>query len=218
MKKNAKHVVVIVAGWLGFMASSESAPPDAASVALRDTQDSSFLREDLRSVIEQVASYRGGLKAMATDDKLGPRAKAAEAKIDALLSRSERLALNNRLSEALSVANEANRLIVDTIVRLRSGETVVVSLTFDSPMEEYAYEQLRFKSNEMMVVMNIDEGRAADPLKRKLVEDYVSEGRHLRVQAEKSAQIGKYPEAVSSMEAASGKLIKAMQSMGVPVF
>lgn len=218
MKKYTRHAVVIVAGWLGFMASAEAASPDAANIVPRDTRDSSFLREDLRSVIEQVASYRGGLKAMMSDEKLGPQAKAAEAKIDALLNRSERLALSNRLSEALSVANEANRVIVDTIVRLRSGETVVVSLSFDSPMEEYAYEQLRFESNEMMVVMNIDEGRAADPRRRKLVEDYVAEGRRLRVQAEKSAQIGKYAEAVKSMESASGKLIKAMQFMGVPVF
>lgn len=218
MKKNTAHAIVIIAGWIGFMASADAAPPDAISIAPRDSRDASFLREDLRSVIEQVASYRGGLKAMTSDDKLGARAKAAEAKIDALLNRSERLALTNRLSEALSVANEANRLIVDTIVKLRSGETVVVSLTFDSPMEEYAYEQRRFESNEVMVAMNVEEGRAVDPLKRKAVEDYLNDGRRLRVQAEKNAQIGKYAEAVRSMEAASGKLIKAMQAMGIAVF
>lgn len=201
------------------MASTEAAPGEAVgNVASESRADASLVREELHSVIAQVASYRGGLKAMMADVKLGPRAKEAEAKIDILVKRSEQLAANDRLTEALSVANEANRLIVEAIVRLRSGDTVVVSLTFDSPMEEYAYEQRRFESNEVMVAMNIDEGRAVEPPKRKVVDDHLGEGRRLRAQAEKSAQIGKYPEAVRAMEAASGKLIKALQAMGVPVF
>lgn len=219
MNKNTRQAVAIVAGWFGLMASAGAAPPDAGGMIARESRDdAAFLRDELHAAIEQVASYRGGLKAMMVDEKLGPRAKAADARIDALLKRAERLAVTNHLSEALSLANEASRLIVETIVKLRSGETVVVSLTFESPMEEYAYEQRRFESNEVMVEMNIAEGRASEPASRKVVDEHVNEGRRLRVQAEKSAQTGKYAEAVRSMEAASGKLIKAMQAMGIPVF
>jgi len=221
MKRSIRHVVMIAFGWLGVMAPVEAAPPLASEGSSKESQDvvsNAFLRDQLRSVIEQVVSYRGALKALTSDAKLGTQAKAAEAKVAALVSHSEKLAASNRLPEAISVAEEANRLVVETIAKLRSGETVVVSLSFDSPMDEFAYEQRRFESNEVMVGMLLDEGRASDPQQRKLIEGLNSEGRRLREQAEQNARIGKYAEAVRSMEAANAQMVKAMQNMGVPVF
>ena len=83
--------------------------------------------------------------------------------------------------------------------------------------ELFEYEKKRFGSNEVMVEMMIGEGRAVGD-KRRLVDTFVGEGRKLRDQADTQAVAGQYAEAVTSMEKASAQLIRALQSMGVPVF
>lgn len=221
MNKKIGCIVLAVAGWVGLVMPAVAAPPEISPSGIRESQDAvanTFLLDQLRSEIEQVISYREAFKSLISDPKLGPQAKAVEGKVAALVAHSERLAASSRLAEAISAAGEAKRLVVDSIVKLRSGETVVVSLSFDNPMQEYTYEQRRFASNEAMVRMMEEEGRASDPRQRKIVDGFSSEGRRLRQLAEKNAGIGKYAEAVCAMEAASAELTKALQVMGVPVF
>lgn len=221
MNKKIGRIAIASAGWICLVMPVDAAPTEISGSVSGESQDAvgnAYLREQLRSEIELVVSYRNAFKSLTSDPSLGPRARAAEAKVAALVAHSERLAASSRLAEAISVAEEANRLVVESIVRLRNGETVVVSLSFDNPMQEYAYEQRRFKSNEVMVLMMVDEGRASDPRQRKIVDEFSNEGHRLHQLAEKDAGIGKYAEAVRSMEAASVELTKALQAMGVPIF
>lgn len=221
MNKKIRRIVMVAAGWICLVMQADAAPPEISASPPSESQDAvanAFLRDQLRSEIEQVLSYRDALKSLTSDPILGPKATAAEAKVAALVAHSKRLAAASRLAEAKSVAEEANRFVVESIVKLRSGETVVVSLSFDNPMQEYAYEQRRFESNEVMVLLMVEEGRASDPRQKNIVDRFSSEGRRLRQLAEKDAGMGKFAEAVRSMEAASTELTKALQAMGVPVF
>lgn len=221
MNKKICRIVMTAAGWICVSMPLSAAPPDISARAARESPDAvanTFLRDQLRSEIEQVVSYRDALKSLTSDPRLGSQARAAEASVAALVGHAERLAALSRLAEAISVAEEAKRLIIESIVKLRSGETVVVSLSFDNPMQEYAYEQRRYESNEAMVLMMVEEGRASDPRQRKVVDGFSREGRRLLQLAEKDAAMGKFAEAVLSLEAASVQLTKALQAMGVPVF
>lgn len=112
---------------------------------------------------------------------------------------------------------DAYKIAVQELSRLRAGQEVVLSLNFETPAEEYAYEQKRFGSNQIMVDMMIGEGRAEGG-KRQLVDRFVGEGRRLKLEAEGQADVGKYSEAVALMEEATKQLNRALQSMGVPVF
>jgi len=177
----------------------------------------SALRKSLADLGEQVATYRLSIVELTRDAKAGAAAKALLDRIDILSAEAKQLAAGGRLGEANKKLADAYKLAVEEISRLRAGQEVVLALKFDTPADEYAYEQKRFASSEIMVEMMIGEGRAEGD-QRRLVDGFVGEGRRMKTQAESHAQGGRYREAVAAMEKASTQLNRALQSMGVPVF
>lgn len=174
-------------------------------------------RKSLADMAEQVATYRASLVDLARDGKLANEAQQLLRQVDALSSESKQLADGGRLGDANKKLASAYKLMVEEISKLRAGQEVVMSLKFDTPAEEFAYEQKRFGSNLIMIDMMIAEGRA-EGQKRKLVDDYVAEGNKLKGQAEAEAGAQRHKEAVTLMEKASTQLNRALQSMGIPVF
>lgn len=213
MRKKIRRQLATLACLFGLFA-----PLPAAVGQTDDVVSNAFVRDQIRNVIDQVKAYRGALKALTQDAKFLVQAKTAETKIEALLQRVDKLTRENRLKEALGVAEEANRLIVDAIVRMRSGETVVVSLSFDSPAQEFAYEKRRFESSEVMIGMAIEDGRNITANARGNVDRLLAEARQQRDFGEREAAAGKYAEAVRTLEEANRRMTRALQELGVPVF
>lgn len=213
MSNKIRQQLVALACLLGLLV-----PLPAAVGQTDDAVSNAFVRDQIRSVIDQVKAYRGALQALTQEAKFVVQAKAAETKIETLLRRGDKLTTENRLQEALSVAEEANRLIVDAIVRMRSGETVVVSLSFDSPAQEFAYEKRRFESSEVMIGMAIEDGRNVAPNARGNVDRLLTEARQQRDLGEREAAAGRYAAAVHTLEEANRRLTRALQELGVPVF
>lgn len=174
-------------------------------------------RKSLQDLGDQVGMYRGSIDELARDPERGARAKALLGRVDGLTAESKQLAEAGRLGEAGKKMAEAYKIAVEELSRLRAGQEVLLSLKFDTPADEYAYEKKRFASNEIMVDMMVAEGRAAGD-KRHLVDGFVEEGRRLGSLAEEQARTGRHAEAVKLMEQASAQLVRALQSMGVPVF
>lgn len=202
---------------LGFATPLQAANEIPSGVS-DDVVANAFLRDQIRSVMEQVRSYSGGLKSLTQDPKHLVQAKAAESKIEGLLRRAGKLVAENRMKEALAAADEANRLVVESIVKMRSGETVVVSLSFDSPAQEFAYEKRRFESSEVMVSMALDDGRSVGPEARKNLDAMLAEARSQSSAGTREAGAGKYSEAVRTLEGANRKMTRVLQELGVPVF
>lgn len=174
-------------------------------------------RKSLADMAEQVATYRAAVVDLTRDNKVAAEARQLLLQIDALSSESTQLADAGRLGDANKKRAAAYKLAVEEITRLRAGQEVILSLKFETPADEYAYEQKRFGSNLTLVDMMIAEGRA-EGQKRKLVDDLVTEGHKLKGLAETEAHSGRHKEAVALMEKATVQLNRALQSMGVPVF
>ena len=194
----------------------------SASAASRRLSSSATLsesaqRKSLQDLADQLAGYRASLVDLRKDPKIGAEASRLLEQIDALKAESDRLAGAGQLGDANKKMAEAYKLAVEEIARLRAGQEVVLSLKFDTPADEYAYEQKRFASNEILVDMMIGQGRA-DGDRRKLVDSFLGEGRRLKTEAEALASGGKHADAVTVMEKAVGQLNRALQTMGVPVF
>lgn len=213
MSKIIRQHLVILACLFGSIALLPKAVGQTG-----DAVSNAFVRDQIRSAIDQVKAYRGALRSLTQEEKFLVQAKAAETKIEALLRRVDKLITENRLPEALSAAEEANRLIVDAIVRMRSGDTVVVSLSFDSPAQEFAYEKRRFESSEVMVAMVSEDGRAVAANTRRNVEALLGEARQQRDLGEREAAAGRHAEAVRTLENANRQMIRVLQELGVPVF
>jgi hypothetical protein len=194
----------------------------AVTSATRRLQSSSALSESAQRKTydeqsEQVATYRGSAADLIRDPKAGEAARALLARIDTLMAEAKQLAAGGRLGEANRKLAETYKLATEEIARLRQGQEVVMSLKFDSPADEYAYEQKRYGSNEIMVEMMINEGKAEGE-RRKLVDGFVNEGRRLKREAEQRADAAQYKEALGHMEKANEQMKRALQVLGVPVF
>ena len=174
-------------------------------------------RKNLQDLGDQVGMYRNSIEELSRDAQKGAAAKALLGRVDGLTAESRQLVEAGRIGEAGKKMAEAYKLAVEELSRLRAGQEVLLSLKFDTPADEFAYEKKRFASNEIMVDMMVAEGRAAGD-KRRLVDGFVEEGRRLGTQADEQAKAGRHAEAVKLMEQASAQLIRALQSMGVPVF
>lgn len=174
-------------------------------------------RKSLADMAEQVATYRASVVDLTRDVKVAAEAQRLLRQIDALSSESKQLADAGRLGDANKKLASAYKLTVEEITKLRAGQEVVLSLKFDTPAAEYAYEQKRFSSTQTMVDMMIAEGRA-EGQKRVLVDSFVTEGHKLKGLAEVEANAQRHKEAVTMMEKATSQLNRALQSMGVPVF
>lgn len=174
-------------------------------------------RKSLADLADQVATYRVAIVDLTRDNKLAVEARQLLLRLDALSSESQQLAEAGRLGDANKKLSAAYRLSLEEITRMRAGQEIVMSLKFETPADEYAYEQKRFSSNLSMVDMLIVEGRA-EGQKRPLVDGFVMEGNKLKSQADMEAIGGRYKDAVTLMEKATGQFNRALQSMGVPVF
>ena len=170
-----------------------------------------------KEMTEQVATYRVAMADLAKDSKLGKEAQSVLQRMDAMADEANKLSQAGRLGDANKKMAEAYKLAVEELSKLRAGQEVVMSLKFASPVEEYAYEQKRFKSNEILVGMMIGEGRAEGD-KRKLVDGFLEAAAKLKDEAETHARANNHKEAVATMEKAYAQLNRALQSMGVPAF
>lgn len=192
-----------------------------AMVSRRISADSalseSAQRKNYDELSEQVATYRASVAELVRDPKTGSAAQKLLGQIDQAVTEAARLGGGGQLGEANKKLAEAYKLAVSELSRIRAGQEVVMSLKFDTPADEYAYEQKRFKSHEIMVNMLIAEGKAEGESK-KLVDGLVGEGRRLMQQAAQNAEAGRYKEAVVLMEQATKQAVRALQAMGVPVF
>lgn len=165
-------------------------------------------------LLEQVATYRAALQDV--DGPAAGEARAATAHIDVLREEAAALADGRRPDEAGRKLAAAYRHAVETLSRLRAGQTVVLSLDFATPADEYDYECRRFDSSELLVGIMLAEGRAGD--RRALVDGFLREGRRLRSVAAARAGDGDHRSAISAMEQAAAELSRALQAMGAPAF
>lgn len=170
-----------------------------------------------QNLVEQVATYRASVSELLKDAKMAAAAKGLMARIDAHMGEARKQEAAGRLGDANRILSDAYKLAVGELSRMRAGQEVVMSLNFETPADEYAYEQRRFESSELMVGMMVAEGRAAGD-KQAMVEGFSAEGRRLKSEAAGLAAGGRHREAIGVMEKASGQMNRALQAMGVPVF
>lgn len=177
----------------------------------------SVQKQRLQDMSEQVAAYRQALVDLTKTPASGAGAQTALQRVDAIADEARRLAAAGRLGDANRKMADSYKLAVEEISRLRAGEVVTLSLKFNSPAEEYAYEQKRFQSNEILVNMMIADGRAEGD-KRRLVDGFIQEAGRFKADAISQTINNNYKEAVSLMEKGFGQLNRALQVMGVPAF
>lgn len=172
-------------------------------------------RQAFKNLTEQVATFRAALDDLAKQGNAD--ARVVVARIDALATEARHAAIAGQWPDANRKLTTAYQHAIESLSKLRAGQTVTLSLKFDTPAEEFDYERKRFQSTELLVGMMLADGRAAGE-RRNLVDTYLRDGRRLHGTAADQAGAADYKGAVATMESAIGHLNRALQLMGVPVF
>lgn len=187
----------------------------SAGLPLRRSDEA--LREEIAALSEQTESYRASLADLLRKAEASAEVAQANQQLQAAISVAQGLAQAGRLEEAKRNWATAYQLAVAAIGRFRAGETVVLSLNFASPAEEYAYEERRFQSHATLVRLNLAD-RDPEPAQRAMIESMDLEARNKRQLAANEATLGRHRDAVTLMEEANGRLVRALQALGLAVF
>lgn len=175
------------------------------------------LRRQFQEYSNQIESYRRALEEMASSGQATTQAKQSLTRLDVLTNEGRKLFDSGKLGEANKRLADAYKLAVEDIARLRDGQEVVLRLHFNSPREEFVYEQKRYHSNEILVGMLAREDRLSGE-SRTQVDAYTKVALDHKESATGKAIANDYPAAIKEMEKANHQLNRALQLMGVPVF
>lgn len=101
------------------------------------------------------------------------------------------------------------------IEHLRGGDTLVRSLNFASKEEEYRYEIDRNDTHRMLVDILLKDKMQGDSNVTSTVTKFLARAAELRAQAERQAAAGDHAGAVSTLEASTREIVRAIRSAGV---
>lgn len=132
--------------------------------------------------------------------------------VTALLNSAEDYAASNNYGQALKTVKQAYKLITASIEQLRGGETLVRTLHFETPEEEYHYELDRNDTYKMLIHMLVEDKKTMNVTER--VQQFLDEANALRKLGEKQAKNGAFGEAIKSLEQSTRNLIFAMRNAG----
>ena len=132
----------------------------------------------------------------------------------ALISRADKLLQQGKNVEARIEIDKAYQLLKVTIESIRSGQTLVRSLQFESKEEEYLYEIDRYDTYRMLIGLLVDGQSKSEAMKSK-ISDFVAQAGLLRTQAEEYAAQDAHEQAIELLEQSTRQLVRAIRSAGI---
>ncbi len=139
-----------------------------------------------------------------------------QSQVDALLGKASRADKSGDGRAANSALNQVKVMVVNALTKIRSNETVVYGLEFQTPADEYRYEGDRYKEYFNLTEKMLKQTGVDGP-KLHMVKTLQAKGEELRDEAASKAAQGDFEAAISQMEAALKKLVQGLQIMGLPV-
>jgi tetratricopeptide (TPR) repeat protein len=121
---------------------------------------------------------------------------------------------NGDYAKAIELADKTLLDLKQSLIRLRNGDTLVRSLTFVTPQDEYKYEIDRNDTHQMLVsILLKDKLDDTDTMQR--VNQNLEKAREIRSQAEQQAQQGDYETAIKTLELSTQQIVRAIRAAGV---
>ena len=134
--------------------------------------------------------------------------RSAEQRLEAALALREK----GSMEAARAQLEESYLIARASLGSMRSGDTLVRSLTFETKEEEYRYEVDRNDTHQMLLRVLLD-GRSQAPGGQAAAA--AGRARGLRAKADELARRGDHAAAVRLLEDSTGELVKAIRAAGV---
>ncbi|HEY0721222.1 MAG TPA: hypothetical protein VGE50_08205 [Gammaproteobacteria bacterium] len=178
------------------------------------TVDSSTRQnEEYDSRLRSINALLDAYQRIATEKSQLAQSKSLNDQVNTLLGKASRSAASRKYEEANNALRVAYEQVRDALEKLRGGETLVRSLNFATPEEEYHYELDRNNTYRMLITMLIEEKKTMSIDAR--VQQFLDEAAAYRKQGEGEAASGNFAQAIKIMEQSTSSLIAAMRNAGI---
>ena len=169
-------------------------------------------RTDYDARLESTRALVDAQKRIAAE-KGGPRAAEPARQAEALIAEGERRVAAGRLADGRAKLEQAYLTVKAAIGSAREGDTLVRSLNFATPAEEYHYEIDRNDTHRMLVDMLLKDKRGTTM--DAMVDQAVNASARLRRQAEAEAARNDHKSGIRTLEESTRELVKAIRAAGV---
>jgi hypothetical protein len=185
---------------------------DAVRLARPEQIADAKQRNDYQARLDSTRALLDAQKRIAAEKNV-PRAGETTRQVEGMIAEAERQAQAGKVEEARRTVDQAYLTVKAAIGTLRGGETVVRSLNFATPAEEYHYEIDRNDTHRMLVDMLLKDKRGGSM--DAMVDQAVAAARQLRTRAEAEAARRDHPSAIKTLEESTRELVKAIRAAGV---
>jgi hypothetical protein len=187
----------------------------AAGAANKGSQDSSKkLVSEVSSLQSEIDAYLVSFRS-ALEEK-GPSMSGLldQQYVESLMASSQQSKSSGDYQSAISNLTKAKNLVVDALIKIRNNETVVYTVEFQTPADEFRYEQERFNeyislSDTLLEKDEFSEGKI------KLFQMQKKAGQQISEEAETLANQGDFESAISRMEDAVKKMVQGLRVLGI---
>lgn len=142
-----------------------------------------------------------------------PNTVELAASVERATREAEQLYAANKLDEARAALDKGYALLKGSVEKMREGDTLVRSLHFATPADEYRYEIDRNDAHLMLIKTLQEEGKGTD----SMVQKFLASAADLRKEAEAAAGKGDYEAGIKLLEDSTQELMRAIRNSGIYV-
>lgn len=166
---------------------------------------------DFRARLDSARALLAAQQRITQEKGRAAEAVAATRQIETLIGQAEQRAAAGRIDEARPLVDRAYLSARVAIEGMRRGDTLVRSLQFGSPREEYDYEIDRNDTHRMLIQVLLSDRKDAAAAMQGPLERAAA----MRREAEAAAGRGEHTLAIQHLEASTRELVRAIRAGGV---
>jgi len=189
-----------------FTAAGAAKLKQAAASAHRENQN--------RSIRAEIDSYVESFRNVSAEKGSAAEAMLDDRRLSQLLTEAERSGGAGDHFGAASALREARQLVVDALIRIRNNETLVYTIEFKTPADEFHYEQERYREYASLGRQLIDAGEIEIWRVQKFLQ-VKSSADHLQEEARELLDDGNHEAAITRIETAVRQLVQGLQVLGI---
>ena len=170
-------------------------------------------KHDFETRLNGVKALLQAQQRLIREKNADPKTVELAASIERATREAERLYAANKLDEALAALDKGYAQLKGSVEKMREGDTLVRSLHFATPADEYRYEIDRNDAHLMLMKTLQEQNKGIDSMAQKFLDSAAD----LRKQAEAAAAKSDYEAGIKLLEDSTQDLVRAIRNSGIYV-
>ena len=188
----------------------------AAESVRRQKQTNQQNLIEIESVKAEIDAYMESYQAALVSRGAAVDGPLDQVKLVGMLSDADKLRSNGDIESARAILIETRKLVVAALIAVRNNETLVYRVEFETPADEFVYEQHRYLEYVKLGQHVLDNGDF-DASRVKLFQQLNEAGNVLSREAIVWVEEGDYTSGINRMQAATNKVVQGLQLLGIPL-